>query len=90
MRLLLKKKRALGANETPEARAQRNQQFEYISLLRTQFADEGKPIISVDSKKKEMVGDFKNNGAAWRKRVFEVGDHDFRQYAEGIAIGYRI
>jgi len=84
------KKRALGAKKTPEARAQRNQQFEYINLLRTQFADEGNPIISVDSKKKEMVGDFKNNGAAWRKRAFEVSDHDFRQYAEGIAIGYGI
>jgi len=84
------KKRALGANKTPEARAQRNLQFEYINLLRNQFADDGNPIISVDSKKKEMVGDFKNNGAAWRKRAFEVGDHDFRQYAEGIAINYGI
>lgn len=84
------KKRALGAKRTPEARVQRNQQFEYINLLRTQFADEGNPIISGDSKKKEMVGDFKNNGAAWCKRAFEVSDHDFRQYAEGIAIGYGI
>ena len=46
--------------------------------------------VSVDSKKKEMVGDFKNNGSAWRKKAFEVGDHDFRQYVEGIAIGYGI
>jgi len=84
------KKRALGAKKTPEARSQRNQQFEYINGLRTQFADDGNPIISVDSKKKEMVGDFKNNGVAWRKRAFEVSDHDFRQYAEGIAIGYGI
>ena len=30
------------------------------------------------------LGDFKNNGSAWRKRAFEVSDHDFRQYAEGI------
>ena len=84
------KKRALGANRKPEARVQRNRQFEYINVLRTQFTDEGNPIISVDSKKKEMVGDFKNNGAAWRKKAFEVSDHDFRQYAEGIAIGYGI
>lgn len=84
------KKRALGAKKTPEARAQRNQQFEHINLLRTQFADEGNPTISVDSKKKEMIGDFKNNGEAWRKGAFEVGDHDFRQYAEGIAINYGI
>jgi len=56
-----REKKALGANRTPEARAQRNQQFEYINCLRAHFAEEGDPSISVDSKKKEMVGDFKNN-----------------------------
>lgn len=84
------KKKALGANKTREARARRDQQFKYISCIRARFKDEGNSIISVDSKKKEMVGDFKNNGSAWRKKAFEVGDHDFRQYAEGIAIGYGI
>ena len=84
------KKKALGTKKTPEARAQRDKQFKYISSIRTQFTDEGNPNISVDSKKKEMVGDFKNNGSAWRKKAFEVGDHDFRQYAEGIATGYGI
>ena len=84
------KKKALGTKRTPEARAQRDKQFKYISGIRTQFTDEGNSIISVDSKKKEMVGDFKNNGSAWRKKAFEVSDHDFRQYAEGIATGYGI
>jgi hypothetical protein len=84
------KKKALGANNTAEAREQRNQQFDYIKRVRTQFVDEGNPSVSADSKKKEMVGDFKNNGASWRKKAFEVGDHDFRQYAEGIAIGYGV
>ena len=84
------KKKALGTNQTPEARAQRDQQFKYISRIRSQFTNEGNPSIRVDSKKKEMVGDFKNNGSAWRNKAFEVGDHDFRQYAEGIAIGYGI
>jgi hypothetical protein len=81
------KKKALGANKTSKAREQRNQQFEYINGVRSQFADKGDPTISVDTKKKEMVGDFKNNGASWRKKAFEVSDHDFRQYAEGVAIG---
>lgn len=84
------KKKAFGANKTPEGRAQRNQQFEYINRLRLQFAEEGNPTISADTKKKEMVGDFKNNGASWRKKAFEVSDHDFRQYAEGIAIGFGV
>ena len=81
------KNKALGANKTPKARAQRDQQFKYIKTVREQFADKGNPIASVDSKKREMVGDFKNNGAAWRRKAFEVSDHDFRQYAEGVAIG---
>ena len=81
------KNKALGAKKTPEARTQRNQQFEYINTLRRQFADKGNPMVSVDSKKREMVGDFKNNGASWRRKAFQVGDHDFRQYAEGVAIG---
>ena len=38
----------------------------------------------------ENISDFKNNGATWRKKALEVGDHDFRQYAEGIAIGHGI
>ena len=81
------KKRALGANKTPEARAHRDRQFEYLNAFRRQFTDQGDPIISVDTKKKEMVGDFKNNGSSWRRKAFEVSDHDFKQYAEGVAIG---
>jgi hypothetical protein len=84
------KKKALGAKKTPKARAQRNQQFEYINQIRNQFIEEGNPIISADSKKREMVGDFKNNGASWRQKAFEVSDHDFRQYAEGIAINFGV
>ncbi len=80
------KKKALVANKTPKARAQRDQQFEYIKTVRKQFADKGNPMLSVDSKKREMVGDFKNNGVSWRRKAFQVSDHDFRQYAEGVAI----
>jgi len=46
------KKKASGANKTREARAQRNQQFQYINRLCPQFANEGNLIISIDSKKK--------------------------------------
>jgi arginine repressor len=58
------KKKALGTKKTPEARAQRDKQFQYINGIRAQFTDDGNSIISVDAKKKEMVGDFKNNGSA--------------------------
>lgn len=41
----------------------RNQQFEYISVLRTRFVRQQLPMISVDTKKRELVGNFKNLGA---------------------------
>jgi len=42
---------------------QRNEQFEYIASMREQFAFEGSPVISVDTKKKEQIGQFKNAGS---------------------------
>jgi Rhodopirellula transposase DDE domain len=42
----------------------RDQQFEYISALRTRFARQRLPMISVDTKKRELVGNFKNPGAS--------------------------
>jgi DNA-binding transcriptional regulator GbsR (MarR family) len=57
----------------------RDAQFEYIYQLVNQFQDEGQPVISVDTKKKELVGDFKNNGREWRKKgePEHVRVHDF-------------
>lgn len=46
----------------------------------------GLPIISVDSKKKELVGLFKNAGRVWSRKAPPVNDHDFRSQASGIAI----
>jgi len=68
----------------------RNEQFEYLSGQRTRFAAQDLPVVSVDSKKKEMVGNFKNAGTAWRRTSEIVNDHDFRSDAEGIACPYGI
>ena len=48
------------------------------------------PIISVDTKKKELVGNFKNAGAAWNKEPVLVNDHDFRSAAVGMGIPYGV
>ena len=69
---------------------ERNEQFEYIAHLRESFAQEGNPIISVDTKKKEMVGVFKNPGTTWEREPIPTNDHDFRSLAIGIAIPYGI
>jgi len=68
----------------------RNRQFEIISEIRKRFEDACQPIISVDSKKKELIGNFKNPGKTWRKNYDKVYDHDFRSYAIGIAAPYGI
>ncbi len=68
----------------------RNEQFEYIAEQRTSFAGRALPIVSIDSKKRELVGNFKNNGTAWRRTPDLVRDHDFRSEAKGIAIPYGV
>ena len=68
----------------------RDEQFSNIAESRERFADNGDPTISVDSKKREMVGNFKNRGTSYEKQPLFVHDHDFRSLADGIAIPYGI
>lgn len=71
-------------------RKRRNQQFQNVNRLRRSFEQAGLPVISVDSKKKEKVGNFKNDGKTWRQEAKDVFDHDFPSNAEGKAIPYGI
>ena len=68
----------------------RDVQFACIAQLRECCAAEGLPLISVDTKKRELVGQFKNTGASWEHRPVLVNEHDFRSQAEGVAIPYGI
>jgi hypothetical protein len=70
----------------------RNAQFRYINGQVKAFQAAGEPVISVDSKKKEMVGDFGNAGRQWRPKgsPARVRDHDFACDSEGKAIPYGI
>ena len=68
----------------------RNEQFEYIASLREEFAKSGDPIVSIDSKKKELIGQLKNAGTTWTREPIRVKDHDFRSKAAGIAIPYGV
>jgi hypothetical protein len=62
-----------------DAHPDRDQQFKYINALATQFMLENEPVISVDTKKKENIGNFKNNGGEYHKHGTpqKVLDHDF-------------
>ena len=55
----------------------RDSQFRYIATQKQHFMASGDPIISVDTKKKEVLGDFKNAGQAWRQEAETVNVHDF-------------
>jgi hypothetical protein len=68
----------------------REAQFEYIQGQIQRFRQAGWPIISVDSKKKELIGNFKNVGQRWCRQAELVNEHDFKQDALGRATPYGV
>jgi transposase len=70
----------------------RDSQFEYIHYRVKEFQMNQMPVISVDAKKKELVGNFKNNGKEWKPKYSaeKVNAYDFLSTAEGLAIPYGI
>jgi Rhodopirellula transposase DDE domain len=73
-------------------RPDRNAQFEYINAQARRFRRWRQPVISVDAKKKELVGDFKNGGRDWRPQgqPQDVRTHDFPDPELGKAIPYGV
>jgi hypothetical protein len=82
-------KAGIGEQE-PAAPTVRNRQFIYIGRKREEFTSRGNPVVSVDAKKKEPIGKFKNPGACWAQEPQLVNDHDFYSDAVGRAIPYGI
>ena len=56
---------------------QRDEQFQYLAKLRAQFERKGWPVLSIDTKKKEILGDFYHPGRAYTDGYVTVQDHDF-------------
>jgi transposase len=75
-----------------EAHPDRDAQFAHINAACQAFEAQGAPIISVDCKKKELLGQFKNNGREWQAKGEEtrVNVYDFLSLADGKAIPYGI
>ena len=75
-----------------KSHADRNLQFEHINDMVNTFMEENQPVISIDTKKKEPIGNFKNNGREWKAsgEYDEVNVYDFMQFAEGKAVPYGI
>jgi len=74
------------------AHPDRNEQFEHINATATSFLRRKQPVISVDTKKKELVGEFKNGGREWQPKATpdKALVHDFPQDAMGKAIPYGV
>jgi hypothetical protein len=70
----------------------RDAQFRHINRKIRAFERRGQPVISVDTKKRELVGDFKNAGREWRPKgnPEQVRMHDFRDEDLGVAIPYGV
>jgi len=92
-RMLKNEKYSLQANKKRyegKIHPDRDAQFHYINDRAKKYLMKRQPVISVDTKKRELVGNFKNSGKTWRKKRSpeEVNAYDFPNLAEGKAIPY--
>ena len=76
--------------ELAQSSPDRNEQFEYLHAQKQAFFERGWPVIHVDTKKRELIGWFKNPGVTWCRDPHRVNVYDFRSLAEGVAIPYGI
>lgn len=92
-RLLREHDYSLHANckdEEGKSPVDRDVQFVYLKTQREQFMQAGQPALSIDTKKKELLGDFKNAGQTWNREAERVNVHDFPSQAIGKAVPYGI
>jgi len=68
----------------------RNEQFENIAALKASYQAAGNPVVSMDTKKKEYLGNFYRSGHLYTTETIETYDHDFYSFAEGIVIPHAI
>jgi hypothetical protein len=94
VRQLLKKhhyrRRRARKRQTRKSVPQRNAQFENIAILRAVYELLGNPVLSMDTKKKEALGNLYRDGHLYTQTVLETYDHDFPSYAEGRIIPHGI
>jgi Rhodopirellula transposase DDE domain len=80
--------KTIEGNQVPD----RDAQFRYLNEQVREYRDAGEPVVSVDTKKKELVGNYHNGGREWRPKgdPVHVKDHDFPDLELGKAIPYGI
>jgi hypothetical protein len=68
----------------------RDEQFEYIAAKKREFLGAGMPVVSVDAKKKELIGAFKNDGKVWCRQAPEIDEHGFASGASCVAVPFGV
>jgi transposase len=94
VRQLLKKhgfhRRKAQKNKPIKQVEDRNEQFEKIARLKADYQQRGQPVVSMDTKKKEQIGNFYRKGALYTQETIDVYDHDFNRFADGVIIPHGI
>lgn len=83
-------KRAMKKTKTVKEVENRDQQFQRISDLKADFEKRGLPVLSIDTKKKEFIGQFYRAGKSYCEKAVEVLDHDFPSLASGRVVPHGI
>jgi len=83
-------KRKMRKCKTLKAVENRNEQFEYIAKLKNLFTKNKLPVLSIDTKKKEMIGNFSRSGEVFCTKAQETFDHDFNSFADGKVVPHGI
>jgi hypothetical protein len=85
-----RKRKALKKRTMGPRHPDRNAQFENIGRLKREYLAAGLPVVSIDTKKKELIGDFYREGTIEAQDTIEVNDHDFGRMGSGTAIPHGI
>lgn len=84
------KKRKIQRRRTIKVVENRNEQFEKIAQLRQEYMQTDNPIVSIDAKKRELIGSLYRAGEVYSKEEIASYDHDFPHLATGVAIPHGI
>ena len=83
-------KRKMQKTKTKKEPKNRNEQFEKIQGLRAEYEANGNPVVSIDVKKKEEIGNYYRDGHVYCTEAVEVYDHDFKNFSGGAIIPHGI
>ena len=92
-RLVRKLRYTLRSNQKRLSRKQderRDEQMRHLTRIRKRFLKRNLPVLSIDCKKKELIGPFRNPGRTWRQQALPVLETDFPSDAKGKAVPYGI